>query len=111
MMFIRLVIIIYFTSSSIFASLVHTVLIFFYIFVIFFGLLGFIYTYFEIFSLHQIEEMLRKEESNDIAFRTGYTNILSREPSEKLNSCFREKVDKIRLSVQLVRHIHIYSYL
>lgn len=55
--------------------------------------------------------MLRKEESNDIAFRTGYTNILSREPSEKLNSCFREKVDKIRLSVQLVRHIHIYSYL
>ncbi|CAH8553495.1 unnamed protein product [Schistosoma haematobium] len=53
-------------------------------------------------TLGEIEEMLRKEESNDIAFRTGYTNILSREPSEKLNSCFREKVDKIRLSVQLV---------
>ncbi|CAH8557548.1 unnamed protein product [Schistosoma rodhaini] len=53
-------------------------------------------------TLAEIEEMLRKEESNDIAFRTGYTNILSREPSEKLNSCFREKVDKIRLSVQLV---------
>ncbi|TNN21253.1 Programmed cell death 6-interacting protein isoform 1 [Schistosoma japonicum] len=53
-------------------------------------------------TLAEIEEMLRKEESNDIAFRTGYANILSREPSEKLNSGFREKVDKLRLSVQLV---------
>ncbi|CAH8562203.1 unnamed protein product [Heterobilharzia americana] len=53
-------------------------------------------------TLAEIEEMLRKEENNDIAFRTGYTNVLFREPSEKLNSGFREKVDKIRLSVQLV---------
>nr|CAH8847333.1 unnamed protein product [Trichobilharzia regenti] len=53
-------------------------------------------------TLAEIEEMLRKEENNDVAFRTGYTNVLFREPSEKLNASFREKIDKIRLSVQLV---------